>query len=53
VLFRSVDGSEILVRRPPEREHAKITTLVWDAQGRRLAFGAGDGAVGLLRLPQA
>jgi WD40 repeat protein len=53
LLSRIVDGSEILVRRPPEREHAKITTLVWDAQGRRLAFGAGDGAVGLLKLPQA
>jgi len=53
LLSRIVDGSEILVRRPPEREHAKITTLAWDEQGRRLAFGAGDGAVGLLKLPQA
>ena len=53
LLSRIVDGSEILVRRPPGREHAKITTLVWDAQGRRLAFGAGDGAAGVLKLPQA
>jgi WD40 repeat protein len=53
LLSRIVDGSEILVRRPPGRDHAKITALVWDAQGHRLAFGAGDGAAGLLRLPQA
>ena len=53
LLSRIADGSEILVRRPSEREHAKIATLAWDAKGQRLAFGAGDGAAGLLRLPQA
>ncbi|MFY9657624.1 MAG: WD40 repeat domain-containing protein [Methylocystis sp.] len=53
LMSRIADGSEILVRRPPGRDHAKITTLAWDAQGRRLAFGGGDRAVGLLKLPQA
>ena len=53
LLSRIADGSEILVRRPPGREHAKITTLAWDAPGRRLAFGAGDGSAGVLKLPQA
>jgi len=52
LLSRIADGSEILVRRPSGREHAKITTLAWDAQGRRLVFGSGDGAAGLLKLPQ-
>ena len=53
LLARIADGSEILVRRPSGDEHAKITTLAWDARGQRLAFGAGNGAAGLLRLPQA
>ena len=53
LLSRIADGSEILVRRPVAEEHAKITALAWDAQGKRLAFGAGNGAAGLLRLPQA
>jgi WD40 repeat protein len=53
LLSRIADGSEILVRRPAAGEHAKITTLVWDAKGQRLAFGAGNGAAGLVRLPQA
>jgi len=53
LLARVTDGSEILVRRPAAGEPAKITTLVWDAKGRRLAFGAENGAAGLLRLPQA
>ncbi len=53
LLARITDGSEILVRRPVASEHAKITALAWDAQGKRLAFGAGNGAVGILSLPQA
>jgi WD40 repeat protein len=53
LLARIADGSEILVRRPSGDERAKITTLAWDAQGQGLAFGAGSGAAGLLRLPQA
>lgn len=53
LLARITDASEILVRRPSGGEHARITALVWDAQGQRLAFGAEDGTAGLLRLPQA
>jgi WD40 repeat protein len=53
LLARITDGSEILVRRPSERERAKITTFAWDAPGKRLAFGAENGAAGLLTLPQA
>ena len=50
LLCRIADASEILVRRPAEGAHAKITALAWDAKGARLAFGAANGAAGLLTL---
>lgn len=54
MLARISDGSEILVRRPPEnRERAKISALGWDMRGARLAFGAENGDAGVLTLPKA
>ena len=51
LLVRLSDASELLVRRTPEGTKAAITALVWDAAGGRLAFGADDGAAGVLDLP--
>lgn len=51
MLVRLADASELLVRRTPEETRAPITALVWDAAGKRLAFGAADGAAGVLELP--
>ncbi len=53
MISRITDGSEILVRRPPEDPaNARISALVWDAKGARLAFGAENGDAGLLTLPK-
>jgi WD40 repeat protein len=53
MLSRVTDGSEILVRRPPEAaENACIAALAWDAKGARLLFGAENGDAGLLTLPK-
>ena len=52
MLCRLTDASEILVRAVPEGESGgAITALAWDSEGRRLLFGAADGAAGLLTLP--
>jgi WD40 repeat protein len=52
LLCRVSDASEILVRRPVEGGHAKITALAWDETGARLAFGAENGDAGVLTLPR-
>jgi len=49
LLCRLTDGSELLVRRAIEG--SGITALAWDASGARMAFGAEDGAAGILTLP--
>jgi WD40 repeat protein len=49
LLVRLTDASELAVRR--EVEGSGVTALVWDAAGRRLAFGAADGRAGVLTLP--
>lgn len=52
MLVRISDGSEILIRRPADDPAgARISALCWDASGARLAFGAENGAAGLLTLP--
>ncbi|HEY8126552.1 MAG TPA: WD40 repeat domain-containing protein [Methylocystis sp.] len=54
MLARLTDGSEILVRRPAQDDtRARITALVWDERGARLAFGAENGDAGVLTLPKA
>ena len=54
MLARISDGSEILVRRPSETgKNTRIGALAWDVKGARLAFGADDGAAGVLTLPKA
>lgn len=50
LLCRIPDGAEILVRAAPEGGRA-ISALAWDHAGRRLLFGAADGAAGLLDMP--
>ncbi|HUI22713.1 MAG TPA: WD40 repeat domain-containing protein [Methylocella sp.] len=50
LLCRIPDGAEILVRAAPQDGRA-ISTLAWDATGRKLLFGTADGAAGLLDLP--
>jgi WD40 repeat protein len=50
LLCRLTDASELLVRRPAEGGSA-VTSLAWDATGAQLAFGAADGAAGILTLP--
>jgi WD40 repeat protein len=50
LLCRVPDGAEILVRATPDGGRA-ISTLAWDAAGRRLLFGAADGSAGLLEMP--
>lgn len=53
MLSRVTDGSEILVRRPPEDpKNARISALAWDEKGARLLFGADNGDAGLLTLPK-
>jgi WD40 repeat protein len=52
LLCRLTDAAELLVRRPDEGAPARISTLCWDAKGRRLLVGAATGAAGLLTLPQ-
>lgn len=52
-LTRLTDGSEILVRRPPQdQDRARISALAWDEKGARLAFGAESGDAGVLTLPK-
>jgi WD40 repeat protein len=50
LLCRIPDGAEILVRAAPEGGRA-IGALAWGDTGRRLLFGAADGAAGLLDMP--
>jgi WD40 repeat protein len=49
LLCRLTDASELLVRRPAEG--SAITALAWDVPGAQLAFGAADGAAGILSIP--
>ncbi len=49
LLCRLTDAAEILVR--PAVKGSRITALCWDMTGAQLAFGAVDGAAGLLTLP--
>ena len=51
MLCRLIDGAEILVRSTEPGESAAVSALAWSADGRRLLFGAEDGAAGLLDLP--
>ena len=51
MLCRLADGAELLVRNPGEDKAGAISALAWNEDGRRLAFGAEDGAAGLLDLP--
>ncbi len=52
LLVRLTDASELLVRTTRVEDHARaITSLAWDRDGKRLAFGADDGAAGVLSLP--
>jgi len=50
MLFRLSDGAELLVRRHEDRG-APISALAWNSDGKRLIFGAEDGAAGVLDLP--
>lgn len=50
LVCRIPDGTEILVRAAPVDGRA-ISALAWDDTGRRLLFGAADGAAGLLDMP--
>jgi WD40 repeat protein len=50
LLCRIPDGAEILVRSVPDGGRA-IGALAWDDTGRRLLFGAADGAAGRLDMP--
>jgi WD40 repeat protein len=50
LLCRIPDGAEILVRVPP-KDGGAVTALAWDHAGRKLLFGAEDGAAGLLDMP--
>lgn len=51
LLCRLTDAAEILVRNPEAGSAGAITSLAWDKAGRRLLFGAADGAAGLLVMP--
>jgi len=57
LLCRLADGAELLVRRTPDgtpttgRQRAAISAMAWDADGKRLLFGAENGDAGLLTLP--
>ncbi|ACA15414.1 WD-40 repeat protein [Methylobacterium sp. 4-46] len=50
LLVRFTDGSELLVR--PAVKGSAVTALAWDRTGEHLAFGAADGAAGILSLPR-
>jgi WD40 repeat protein len=52
MLCRLTDGAELLVRRQGQGTTERITALVWDAKGARLAVGAETGAAGVLTLPR-
>nr|WP_255608835.1 WD40 repeat domain-containing protein [Methylosinus sp. Sm6] len=52
LLCRLTDGAELLVRRNGEGTAQRISTLVWDAKGARLAVGDETGAAGVLTLPR-
>lgn len=53
MLCRITDGSEILVRSPPENaDNARVTAFAWDAKGARLLYGADNGDAGVLILPK-
>jgi hypothetical protein len=45
VAARIVDGKEAVLRR---EGFAPITRLGWDAAGRRIAFGSGEGEAGII-----
>ena len=49
LMIRLTDASELLVR--PALRDSGITAFAWDKAGKRLAFGAEDGAAGVLVLP--
>ncbi|MEI5667194.1 WD40 repeat domain-containing protein [Bosea sp. CCNWLW174] len=49
LMIRLTDASELLVR--PAQRGSGITAFAWDKLGKRLAFGAEDGAAGVLTLP--
>lgn len=56
LICRIEDGSELLVRqrvedKNPGRIRPAISALTWDAEGKRLIFGAENGENGLLTLP--
>ena len=49
LMIRLTDASELLVRAA--ERGSGITAFAWDKAGKRLAFGAEDGAAGVLTLP--
>ena len=51
LLTRLSDGSELLVRQTGETKGGAISALAWNDDGRKLLFGAEDGAAGVLDLP--
>jgi WD40 repeat protein len=52
LLCRLTDASELLVRATGANDEAgAIVALAWDKDGKRLIFGADDGAAGVLSLP--
>lgn len=51
MICRLTDGAEILVRSIDEKSAGAIKALAWSPDGRRLLFGAADGAAGVLDLP--
>ncbi|WP_395664590.1 WD40 repeat domain-containing protein [Methylocella sp.] len=51
LLCRFADGAELFVRAAQAGPEAAISALAWDEAGKRLLFGAKDGAAGLLTMP--
>lgn len=51
LMIRLTDASELLVRAA--ERGSGISAFAWDKAGKRLAFGAEDGAAGVLTLPAA
>ena len=51
LLTRLSDGSELLVRQTGDVKGGAISALAWNEDGRKLVFGAEDGAAGVLDLP--
>ena len=51
LLTRLSDGSELLVRQTGDTKGGAISALAWNEDGRKLVFGAEDGAAGVLDLP--